>query len=895
MYSQKMSISGNVQDTVAKTSLQYASVIVIRLKDSLLIAHTRTDVKGYFEFKNMAIDTDEVIISSPQFSDQTFFVLGSTANNKFDFGKVVLPPKSQLLSEVVIYAYKDPVYYKGDTLIYAADSFKVKPNATVEDLLKKLPGIHMDAQGKITSQGKEVSQVLVDGDEFFGSDPTVATKNLAASGVESIQVYEKKKENATDGSDETTQVMNLKLKEEAKKGYFGKVSAASDFQKFYEGELLLNKFEGVQKISVFSLVSNTPRSRFGWGDTYKYGLDNELNTQTDDEGNTFWYSDNNQNQGIPQTLKSGFYYNDKIGKKTKIGLNYTYSNNQLQSTSATQSQYFLQDTSYTTNTQSENSQKSEAHSINLKITQTIDSLTEVVIEPKIKLNTSQQDNISSTQFITSKDTLSHRSNVENTNNAKGYDINTTVRLNRKFKNRDRLLTVTYNIEANDNESKGLLKSNSTFYNSLLPNDSINQQKTNRSTSQTHNAVAVFTNPITKKIKLEFEYIYNYSLSKQDKKTMNFYNGEYSVQNDSFSNTFETTKITNRLGFKFIYETKKYSFNAGSRFRNVEITNANLISETEIKQSVNNVLPYAGYLYRFSQNTRFNAKYYTASAQPTLNQLQPIPDNSNPNQVRVGNPDLLPSYTQNFNVSFNTYKPISGKYIWMNANYAAVNNAFGNSISYDSQGRTITKTINTDGNYNGGFYIGGGLPFFSKKLELGPNLNGSYNSYSGFINDQKNVTTTANINAGINITVTLDTLTFNLGYNYNYSSPSSSLSIASNKPYSEQQYNASLVLKLPFHFLFEPSAEYRINSNRATGYNINYVLLNASISKSFFKNENFIITISGNDILNQNINTSRTIQDNVITDNKTNIISRYFLLKLTYKFNSTKTKDDENNW
>ncbi|HLC83164.1 MAG TPA: carboxypeptidase-like regulatory domain-containing protein, partial [Bacteroidia bacterium] len=422
-FSQKMSISGNVQDTTLKVPMKNVVAMVVRIKDSVLIAHTRTNDKGFFTFTNLEIDTVQVIVSDSKFSEQSYYVFGSAASHEFDFGKIILPPKSQQLGEVIIYAYKDPVYYKGDTLIYTADSFKVKPNATVEDLLRKLPGIKVDAQGKITSQGKDISQVLVDGDEFFGSDPTVATKNLAAKGVESVQVYEKKNENAGDGEEETTQVMNLKLKEDAKKGYFGKVSGASDFQNFYEGELLANKFKKSLKVSVFALASNTPRSSFGWGDMYKFGLEND-NFQSNEDGDMFWYYKGNENKGVPQTLKSGFYYTDKIGKKTKLGLNYTYTNNQLDAVGATRSQYFLSDsTGYITDNSSRNIQKTEGHAINFKITQTLDSLTELEFEPKIKLNSTKQDNFSITNFLTDEDTLTRQTNVRNTNKAEGYDIN----------------------------------------------------------------------------------------------------------------------------------------------------------------------------------------------------------------------------------------------------------------------------------------------------------------------------------------------------------------------------------------------------------------------------------------------------------------------------------------
>ncbi len=866
--------------------------MAVRIKDSTLVAHTRTDAEGRFTLKGLAIDTVQIIVSSPKFGDQVYYVFGSKENFEFDFGKIILPPKTQQLNEVVIYAFKDPVYYKGDTLVYTADSFKVKPNATVEDLLKKLPGIKVDAQGKISSQGKEVSQVLVDGDEFFGADPTVATKNLAANGVESVQVYEKKNENATEGGDETVQVMNLKLKEDAKKGYFGKVSAASDFKDFYEGELLANKFKGSQKISVFALGSNTPRSSFGWGDVYKYGLDNEMNFDSDEEGNRYWSGNGNQNTGIPQTLKTGFYYSDRLGKKTKLGMNYSYNTNELRANGSTRSQYFLPDTTYTTDNINENYQKSESHSINLKLEQKLDSLTDLEIEPKLKFNSSKQINFQRTSFLKTNDTLSHETDIKNENAAEGYEVGGKIKLHRKFKNRDRSLKFNSNLQFVDNRSDGFLRSNNTYYDSFMPDDSIDQKKTNSSYSQNHNATLTYVEPLSKKIKLEFEYNYNYSVGRQSKITQNFQNGEYNGFDSTLTNDFRNTKITNRLGAKFIYEVKKMRFNIGARARNISILNANLITGMNVKQNVNNILPYAGFMYRFSENKRVNFQYYSNSNQPSINQLQPIPDNSNPNRILEGNPGLLPTFSHRLEASFNSYKPISGKYIWSNVAYTVTDNAFANSIVYDSLGRTISKTVNVDGNYDANAYIGGGIPLFQKLIQLDPNVSMNYSNYSSFVNGQKNITTTLNLNAGLGATLNLDTITFGISYNYDYNAPSSSLTNSASNPYFQQMFTANVSVKLPYKFLIETDAQYIINSQREEGYNINYILWNASISKMFLKNENLILTFYANDILNQNISTSRTIQDNVITDNKTNIISRYFLLRITYKFNSTKTKDND---
>jgi hypothetical protein len=891
-FAQKMSVGGNVQDTAARASLPYASVMVVRLKDSVLIAHTRTDENGFFSLKNLPIDTVTVIVSHPKFGDQSFYIFGSVSNYEFDFGKIILPPKSQALQEIVIYAYKDPVYYKGDTLIYTADSFKVKPNATVEDLLKKLPGIKVDAEGKITAQGKKVDQVLVDGDEFFGSDPTVATQNLNAKSVESVQVYEKKNDQPTDDGNETIKVMNLKLKEDAKKGYFGKASAAGDFQKFYEGELLANKFNNKQKISVFSLASNTPRSSLGWGDMFKYGLNNEMSMQSNEDGQS-WYTDQPKNIGIPRTLKSGVYYTDKLTDKTKISANYTYNNNELITKGSTHSQYFLTDTSYSTQNTSQSDQMNSGHNINFDLNQKIDSLTDLQIIPKLQLNSSSIAKNDNSDFINSEGTLVRRTEIINRNTSKGYNLNTTAKLTKRFNKKGRILLATYNNVLVNNSSDGKLISNNTYYNSsFIPSDSINQEKINASNSTAHNATMTYTEPLNKKISLELAYDFNYNKGTQSKQTFDFANGEYSVKNTLFTNGFENFRTTNRLSTKFIYEVKKQRFVIGTRLRQVTIENTNLISGQKISETVNNVLPLLNYRYKFSDNKRLNFSYATSSSQPGIDQLQPVQDNTNPNQIRKGNPNLLPTFKQDLSLNYSGYKAITGNYIWASVDYTTTANSFTNTIEYDSIGRTITTPVNVNGNYSFNGELNGAYGLFSRVLVLEPELSYDFNSYSNFINKQKNVTTTSNTTSGLSALILLDTLTLRVGYRYTYNSPTSTINAANSKPYTTQNISADFTLRLPLKFLLESDVNYTINSKRAQGYNINYLIWNASLKKTFFKNENLIVSIDVMDILNQNISASRTVQDNVITDNKTNIIARYILLKAVFKFNSNKVKEKD---
>ena len=243
-FSQKMNISGVVFDTTGKKTLANVSVLTVRIKDSLLLTFTRTKPDGSFSLTNFPIDTFSLIIEHPEYEAKTYYIIGHKGNLEINIPRIQLNSVTKNLAEVVVFANKNPIFYRGDTLVYVADSFKVGENAVVEDLLKKLPGIKVNEDGTLTSQGKDISQVLVDGDEFFGSDPTIATRNLGAKSISSVQVYEKKNENSKVGEDEKIQVLDLKLKDGAKKGYFGKISGASDFaalnnNTFYESEMLL--------------------------------------------------------------------------------------------------------------------------------------------------------------------------------------------------------------------------------------------------------------------------------------------------------------------------------------------------------------------------------------------------------------------------------------------------------------------------------------------------------------------------------------------------------------------------------------------------------------------------------------------------------------------------------
>jgi outer membrane receptor protein involved in Fe transport len=891
-FSQNMHISGVINDTLNNKPLHNAAVVISRIKDSVIIDFQRTDIQGRFDFKNIPIDTVELLITHYKFNDQTYYLFGSKDNYEFHIPNIIPLEKTKEIREVVILANKEAIYYRGDTLVYVADSFNVKANAVVEDLIKKLPGLEVDKDGKIKSQGKSVEKVLVDGDEFFGSDPLVATRNLSARSVETVEVYEKENENTSDGSTETIQVMNLKLKDEAKQGYFGRVGAGSDFNKFYEGEVLTSVFNKNLKLSVFGQASNTPNSGFNWSDINQYGLDNERQNIIDEDGN--WsFVGSAPRQGLPQTYKAGFYFSDKISDKTKIGVNYTYNDNQVIANTDQTSQFFLTDTTYATNDKSAVLNRVQQHIVNANIEYALDSLTTLTIKPRFVMNSTTQSNETTTDFLTEERTPFSQTKNLTENNSSELEFSNVTKLTRLFKKKYRQLEMTYQFDYKDNNADGKLVSSSILTQDEFILQSFDQRKTGSLSGTGNMARLSYHEPLSKKWRLEFEYQFQQYHTRQTRSSFNGVDGIYNELDSLYSNDFENQQFINYGGAFARFENTKHMIRFGTRVRNTTLDNTNLFIDQSFNQNVNNVLPRVMYNFKMKQNSRISLNYSTDAQMPSINQLQPLLDNNNPNRIVIGNPDLKPTYTNTLRLNYHLYKPLTGFYIWSGGSFTHTNNAFSSAIEFDQFGRTVSQTINVDGNYYGNFYSGTSLPLYKQILKLNLNADANTSSYNNKINGLDNTTINNGIGGGGGLTFDNDSLYFNIDASIDYNVPKSTLNTGANQPYFTQTYTATFEIDLFWNLIFRTQGKYLVQSQRAEGFDIEVFLLDVSIKKNFLKNENLVLALSVNDLFNQNTTASRSIQTNMIIDNRTQIISRYFMVKMTYNFkNKLKTNQDE---
>lgn len=298
-------IRGKLIDTVAHKPIADATISILQSTDSSLLYFTISNKQGSFEIKGLKNGYYKVIFSHQEFNEIRKEIIINTAHSQIDFGEVILSKEFKMLGEVVVKS-EAPIVIKNDTIQFNASGFKTKPNATVEDLLKKLPGVEVDREGNVKTQGEQVQKVYVDGKEFFGNDPKLATKNLGADMVESVQVFDEMSEQAKftridDGKRSKT--INIKLKKDRNHGYFGKAVASYGDRGHYEGNVGFNKFSGNQRLSLLFNANDLNKQGFSFS---------EIGPSAGGRGAS---ARGNGGAGLAKSISAGLNYNDQFGKR----------------------------------------------------------------------------------------------------------------------------------------------------------------------------------------------------------------------------------------------------------------------------------------------------------------------------------------------------------------------------------------------------------------------------------------------------------------------------------------------------------------------------------------------------------------------------------------------------
>lgn len=906
IWSQQSSVKGIIVDTVENKNLRNTVISLMNAHDSVLVKFTRADQSGQFSIIGLDSGHYVIMITHPLFGDY-FDKLELSAGADKELGKIFMIPKSKLLAEVILKSGA-PIRIKGDTTVYTADSFKVRPGANVEELLRRLPGITVDKDGQITAMGERVKKVLVDGEEFFGSDPGIATKNLRADIVKEVEVFDKKSDQAEftgidDGVKDKT--INLKLKDDKKKGYFGKMEAGGGMDKNeyrYNNSIMANSFKAKRKLAAYGIMSNTGQTNLDWRDAQNYGggMEGMESGMTEDGGMYISISSSDDDNyyggrnGIPENYNAGLHYNNKFNDgKQSLNAGYKFSKVDAPGITSTFSKTFLPDTSWSTNTITDNFSSRIKHSLNLIVDATLDSMN------SLKWTTNANENNlrtnSNYEAVSLNDILDSINNIYriNKNKTNNTAITSTLLWRHKFKKLSRTLSVNTDFTWSRSKGDGRLYSLNRFFSkgAYAFSDTLDQKNITNAEAQGFTSKIAYTEPWMKDVYLEFSYAFSYNNNINDRTIrVDDGSGKYEEVVDSLSNYYLFKRFIHTPGASIRVNKKKYNFSIGGAVGFSQFAQEDLSRERDIKYNFVNFFPRASFVYKFkpSQNFRFN--YNGSTNAPSLQQLQPIRDNTDRLNNYIGNPALKQSFRHNFNIGYNSYNVLKERNLWTNLSVNYTQNAFTQLSSIDSTGARTYQTVNANGIYSLNFYSNYGfkIPDTKWRLSFGPNVNMRRNVDFVKEKDQievlKNVTNTNNYGMEIYIGQYVENkYNFNIGPRFSWNTSNASVSTNANAEYWQIEGWASG--NVTFLKTFEAGTDLNFQARQKDPrfpQQNSFTTWNAYVIKRLLKNE-LELKFGVYDILNQNRGYQRNFNSYSFTESYYNTLKRFWLLTVTWNF------------
>ena len=900
------SITGSVQDTIRKRPVASATVTLLQKKDSSLVSFMMTDNNGAFELNGIAAGEYRLLITHLNYHSTSRNLTISTANPHITLPNIILYDLSRTLNEVVVSGEAPPVTLIGDTVQYNAGSFRTVPNASVEQLLKKLPGVQVDKDGTVKAQGQKVNRVLVDGKEFFGTDPKIATKNLPADAVDKVQVYDRMSDAAQltgfdDGNSEKT--INLKLKQDKRKGLFGKASAGLGTKDRYEGRFNVNSFKGARQLSAIGLANNTNGEGFSFMDLMNFngelnrmrqsGSGNASFTMNSDDPMAAMMGNSNSN-GIKTIWGGGLNYSNIIGNKTDLTGSYFYNRYNPQQESKVQRQYFLPDSSYFYNQQSRSDNLNNSHRLNVTADINIDSFHSIKVTSSASYQETRNKSFNTYETLSGDHQLANQGFSDNSSTGHGTNFRNDILFRKKFHRKGRTFSLGLQTSFNNSESEGSLLSVNHFYNrdpSLPGYDSINQRNDISGSLNSYNVRAVYTEPLFKRSLLEFSVSRNNTSSSSEKITYDYNgsNGKFDQLNPALTNDFENTYGYTNAGIRFRTQQKKFSLAAGLNWQRADLEGKIIAGSKDsvINKAFYNLLPSLRFKYDFTRYRHLSINYAAITNQPNISQLQPVPDISDPLNIKEGNPDLQQEFTHAVQVNFMSVDPFRNKNLFAFFNLQETQNKIVNYDIVDSLGIKRSRPVNVNGVLNMSGTVNLGLPLRALSGTVNFSSNMGYTKTKQFINTAANNINTLSLGPSLRFDLSpSDKLDLSVGGSFNFYKTTYSLQAANNASYFSQQYEGEINWQLPAQFFLSTSLTYTINSQRAAGFNAQVPLWNASFSRQFLHFNRGELKLSVFDLLNQNVGISRTSNQNYLEDTRITNLQRFFMLTFTYSLSKS---------
>lgn len=906
-------ITGRVMEADNNLPAIAASVQLLSLPDSTQVTGMATTTEGYYRLQARP---GKYVLKVSYLGYLTQYVPLTVASSPKRLNNVTLQPDAILLAEAVVTAAAPQVQVVEDTIQFNSSAYRTQQGAVLEDLVEKLPGAEIDESGNVKINGKDISKVMVNGQEFFGGDVSTALKNLPVEMIDKLKTYDKKSDLARitgidDGEEET--VLDLTVKKEMNTGWFGNVDGAIGTKDRYSGRAMINYFRGPTQVSLIGSMNNVNDQGFFGGGGPRWQRNNGLTTKK-------WVGLN------------FFTKTDKI----ELGgsARYNYTDNDVSSVGS--SEDFLTSGNSFSNSNSVARNKSKDFHADFRMEWKPDTLTNIIFRPDISY--SKTDNRSTSESGTFNsdpyslvDEPNNYLNLENIlmndpledirvnainsgtlTDGKDLSVNGTLQVNRKLNNKGRNLTFRGRFSYGDNVNKQYTESETHYFqlmNYLQTGDSIlirNQYIHTPTQDFNYRAQLTYSEPIAKSTFLQFSYQFQYMYSESDKKTYDLqsYGDNWGInlplpddyaqhEVDSLGRYAEYRYYNHDASVALRFIRTKWQLSAGMSFQPQHTVLSYKRGDymVDTTRNVFNFAPNIDFRYRFSKVSQLRFFYRGRSSQPSMENLLPITDNSNPQNIRVGNPGLKPSFTHNLRFFYNTYDAKKQQGIFSHASFQATQNSISNSRVYnEATGGWTTTPKNINGNWNLFGMLGFNTALKDKRFNIGTFTNVMYQNNVGYLTDtqtrveRKNTTTNLNLNERLRTSFRNDWLEVGLNGTFGYTVERDKLTPSNNqKPYTFS-YGGFTNITAPWNM----SLSTNITNQSRRGYrdnsmNRNELIWNAQLSQTLLKGD-ATLSLEFYDILHQQSNITRSLTSSGRTVYEYNGINSYCMLRFIYRLN-----------
>lgn len=891
-FAQYTTVSGTVKDTTEKKNLALASVNILRAKDSVLVKTVRTSSKGEFSITSLAVGTYIIMVSYPQYADFTDKITVGATPTVLD---IAIDTKAHILKEVIVKNTVSAIRVKGDTTEYKADSFYVTPNADVQELLKKMPGIQVNAKGEITAQGEKVNKVLVDGEEFFSDDPAVVTKNLRADIVDKVQVFDKKSDQAVftgidDGQKSKT--INLQLKEDKKNGYFGKAEAGSNFNQFGNGKLMTNAFKGKRKIAGYVTTDNTKFDNLNWDEAQNYGDGGGITTEFGDGGMSMIMTSGDGEEGgstgFPNQQSAGATFSNKFDKGS-VNTSAQYNRLIVNGLTSSYSKTILPINSIVNNTNS--SQRNEKKKYKFTTTDQWGTDSTGLFKLTLKAANVISDNANSfsgASYIPETGAQLNNTARTTSNSTNDKILNGTISYRLRFAKKGRTISVNSDFNFGDKTQDGFLNAQNDYFNAsnvVIKRENIVQTKALTQLTSAGSLNTVYTEPLGKNSFLIFNYKIGLAGNNSERNTFDDRAGQPKIKVDTLSNHFKFNTVNNSGNISYRYAVKKVNFNIGTGIGSAKYSMFDYATNASRAVNFTNFIPSATFNFTPKQQKKFILSYVGNTQNPTLLQIQPIIDNTDPLNITVGNANLRQSFTNRFSMNFNSFKVMKSKYVQFNGNFSNTNDAIATASTIDAFGKSVNQYVNVDGNYNygAGFYYDFEI---YKGINFGVNTGINGGRYNNIVNGIKNTNDNISNRLGIQLSYWGDKkINFWSSFGASNNKTVSSIRPGASTNFWSYTNNSNVQFKFKkAKFFIDLSTDIVVYQKSAAFPNQrNIYLVHPSMRKVISKNDKWEAKLMVYDLFNQNQFVDRNITSNFISETTNNGIRRYALFSIIYNF------------